>query len=137
RLIYGTLIRATPNGDFVPDMASSWKVVNPTTLDLKIRKTTFTDGAPFDAAAVKAGLERNLKTQFTATFTPTFFNIDQIDVTGPQSLRIRMKTPSAGLLVDALTGPEALIVSPKAAQDPSIDLNKTPVGAGPFILDRN
>src|SRR3546814_692913 len=51
RLIWDTLIYRDPTtGDYKPSLATSWKWVDPTTLDFELRKgVTFQNGEPFNA----------------------------------------------------------------------------------------
>lgn len=133
--VYSTLIRPTASGEYVPDLATEVKIVNPSRIDITLRRgVVFSDGAPFNAQAVKFGLERNLATKFPAGFYAPFFQIQKITVTGSHSLRLDLKSPVAGMVYSLLADTSGFIVSPKAAADPSINLNRTPVGAGPFLL---
>src|ERR1019366_604836 len=59
--IYAGLLRETSSGAYVPDLASAATVVNSSTLDITIRSgLVYSNGTPLNAAAVKAGFERNL-----------------------------------------------------------------------------
>jgi len=58
--IYGTLLRTTPNGGYVPELATRATIVDPQTIDIQLRKgVVFSDGEPFTANAVRAGLLHN------------------------------------------------------------------------------
>jgi peptide/nickel transport system substrate-binding protein len=61
-MIYNALIRYDENMKFVPDLALAWKVgEDEVTWTFQLREgVRFHDGAPFDAHAVKASLERVL-----------------------------------------------------------------------------
>jgi peptide/nickel transport system substrate-binding protein len=59
--IYAGLLRETDSGALVPDLASAAKVASPTTIDITVRPgVVYSNGTPLNAAAVKAGFERNL-----------------------------------------------------------------------------
>ena len=51
--VFGTLIRRdTTTNKAVPNLAESWKIVDPSTFEFTLRKDlTFHDGTPLDAAA--------------------------------------------------------------------------------------
>jgi len=131
--IYGGLLRQTPSGAFLPDLASKVTVPNPSTIDLVIRSgAVFSDGTPFTAAAVKAGLERNVATTHQGAFTPYLFAISSIDQTGTNGLTLNFSQPVANLFYPYLSDEESFIVSPTAAAAGTLGTH--PVGAGPFML---
>ena len=131
--IYGGLLRETPSGDFVPDLASKVTVVNPSTIYITVRPgEVFSDGTPFTAAAVKAGLERNITTTNKSGFNTSLYAISSIDVTGTDSLVLNFSQPVANTFYPLLANQEAFIVSPTAAAAGT--LGTDPVGAGPFMF---
>jgi peptide/nickel transport system substrate-binding protein len=131
--IYDGLLRETSSGSFVPDLASSVTVANPSTIDIQIRPgEVFSDGTPFTAAAVKAGLERNINTTNKGGFLPSLYQISSIDVTGPDSLVLNFSQPVASIFYPNLASQESFIVSPKAAAAGT--LGTDPVGAGAFMF---
>ncbi len=131
--IYGGLLRETPSGTFVPDLASKVNVVNPSTIAIVVRPgEVFSDGTPFTAAAVKAGLERNITTTNRSGFNTSLYDISSIDVTGPTSLVLNFSQPVANTFYPLLANQEAFIVSPTAAAAGT--LGTDPVGAGPFMF---
>lgn len=131
--IYAGLLRLTPSGSYVPDLASKVTVTDPQTIDITLRpKLVFSDGTTLDAAAVKAGIERNQGTSNQAGFNAALFEISSIDVTDPQSLTLHFSTPVASTFYPQLADQDTFIVSPKAAAGGDLEAN--PVGAGPFAL---
>ena len=131
--IYGGLLRETPSGTFVPDLASKVTVVNPSTINVTVRPgEVFSDGTPFTAAAVKAGLERNITTTNKSGFNTSLYDISSIDVTGTDSLVLNFSQPVANTFYPLLANQEAFIVSPTAAAAGT--LGTDPVGAGPFMF---
>lgn len=53
--------RPTASGELVPDLAEKATIVDANTIEVTLREDlTFSDGTPFDADAVKTGLERSL-----------------------------------------------------------------------------
>ena len=131
--IYGGLLRETPSGTFVPDLASEVTVVNPSTIDITVRSgEVFSDGTPFTAAAVKAGLERNITTTNKSGFNTSLYDISSIDVSGTDSLVLNFSQPVANTFYPLLANQESFIVSPTAAAAGT--LGTDPVGAGPFMF---
>ncbi len=132
--IYGGLLRLTPSGATVPDLAESVTVPDPQTIDVQLRAgVVFSDGTPFTADAVKAGLERTIHTEHPAGFNAQLFDISGIDATGPRSLTLHFSQPVANTFYAQLADEESFIVSPTAVAD-NVDLDTHPVGAGPFLL---
>ena len=71
--IYAGLLRETTSGAYVPDLASSVTIPNSTTIDVQMRPgLVYSNGTPLNAAAVKAGYERNLANPHTGAGTPPF-----------------------------------------------------------------
>src|SRR5918997_5794381 len=65
------LFEFTPNGDgFEPRLATEWRQVDDTTLQLKLRpNVTFTNGEPFNAEAAKFSIETVIKAPAYTAFT--------------------------------------------------------------------
>jgi peptide/nickel transport system substrate-binding protein len=124
--IYGRLMRANADGSAVPDQAKSVTVVDDSTIDIEVREgQTFQDGSPFDAAAVKAGLELNANAG-EAPIAAAFEGVDSIEVTGANSLRIAIADGKARSWSDTyLAGWQTTIVKPD-------EDFQNPVGAGPM-----
>ena len=58
--IYDTLVHKQPGNKLVPGLLESWKVQDPSTIDLTLRDgLTFSDGTPLDAAALQQALQHN------------------------------------------------------------------------------
>jgi peptide/nickel transport system substrate-binding protein len=129
-MLYGRLLRPTQEGDLVPDQAESTLVVDPNTIDITVRAgQTFSDGTPFDAAAVKAGLERNLALGDRAVFSEPFFDLTAVDVTSPSTVRLTIADGKAASWHDTfLPGFQTTITKP--GQTDFTD----PIGAGPFTM---
>ncbi|HEX4366734.1 MAG TPA: ABC transporter substrate-binding protein [Rhodopila sp.] len=119
------------NLHIVPQLALSYEWADPKTLILHLRpNVTFQDGEPFDAAAVKYGLERHLTMQ--GSFRRAEISvIDHVEVVDPLTVRLVLKSPSSPLLA-ILTDRAGMIVAPKAAQAEGKDFGLHPVCNGPF-----
>jgi ABC-type transport system substrate-binding protein len=139
-LIYGTLMRPAVSGGYEPWLAESAEVVDPSTVRVTIREgITFSDGAVYDAEAVRTGILRNrdhpASQSVTASRHSLFRNLTDVVVDGPLQVSFRLDQPVAGEFLAVLAGREAAVPSPKAIAA-GADLNAAPVGAGPYLLER-
>ena len=81
-----------------PDLATKATIVDPSTIDVELRSgVKFSDGTPFDAQAVKTGVERTLAAA-TTQYPAEFKDLQSVTVTGPLSLRLALSQPVAGAL---------------------------------------
>ena len=79
RQYYGTLIGWDENLKFIPWLATSWKLINPTTWEFKLRKgVKFHDGSPFTAEDVKFSFERALSK--TSDFRIKIKNVKEVKI---------------------------------------------------------
>jgi ABC-type transport system substrate-binding protein len=129
--IYDTLTHTNPlNGELEPGLAESWEVVDDQTVELTLREgVTFHDGSPFDAEAVKSGLERNAADDAAQT-AASFATIESIEAVDELTVRINLSAPVAGSIPAILSGREGMIVAPSALETADTE----PVGAGAFRL---
>ncbi len=133
--IHSGLVRVDPQGNIIPDMATSWDIKDEgRTYIFHLHKgITFHDGTPADAAAIKWNIEYILDPA-NAVDTRIFFRpIAAVDVLDDATLQIRLKEPSADFLM-VLGGYYMgfLVASPTAVQQWGKDYKFHPVGAGPF-----
>lgn len=91
---------------------------------------TFSDGAPVDAAAVKASLDASRQ---SVALAPLLDPIDTVEVVDDHTVRVELRTPWAAF-AQILAEQPGLVGAPemRAAADPA----RLPVGSGPFVLDR-
>jgi peptide/nickel transport system substrate-binding protein len=129
---YDTLIHEAPDGKFVAGLATSWEYKTPTEFDLTLRKgVTFTDGAAFNAAAVKANIDHDKAT--VGPKTAQLASVSSTEVLSTYKLAIHLSTPNPALPY-VFSQAMGMIASPTALKDlPALYLN--PVGAGPYKLD--
>jgi peptide/nickel transport system substrate-binding protein len=134
-LVYGSLLKPAGSGKLVPSLARSATVIDPQTIEVKLRDgIAFSDGTRLDASAVKAGIERNLAVPAPhPQFRAELGDIESVEVVDPLTVRLHLSVPAAAAVYPLLAGIETFIVSPTAVTN-GTDLNKNPVGAGPFLL---
>ena len=117
--------------EIIPQLATGYTYEDPTTLRIDLRAgVKFHDGTTMDAEAVKYSLNRHLTLPGSGR-KGEISTIDSIEVAGPLSVKLHLKTPTAPLLAQ-LTDRAGMIVSPKAAEAAGKDFALHPVCAGPF-----
>ncbi len=78
-----------------PELAESWKQVDPKTIELKLRQgVKFHDGTDFNAEAAKWSLDR-MATHPKSLSKRLGENFDKLEVVDPYTLKISYKRPSA------------------------------------------
>jgi len=137
-MLYDTLIRRDfTNGDkLVPSLATEWKRVDDTTLDLTLRKgVTWHDGAPFSAADVKYTFDRVLmQTPKLEASGPAYFPFARVEVLDDSRVRIVTTQPDP-VLEKRLASGGAQIIPAAYHQRVGTDVFRMkPVGTGPFKL---
>jgi len=123
--------------NIVPQLAvSSETSEDGKTVILKLRSgVKFHDGAPMDAAAVKASLDRHM-TMPGSFRKPELAAVDQVEVIDALSVRLVLKSPFSPLLAQ-LADRAGMIMSPKAIAEGGDKFGLKPVCAGPFkFLER-
>jgi len=139
RQFLDSLVSELPDGRVVPWLADSWTVSpDGLTYTFKLKQgVRFTDGEPFDAAAVKANFDQILdpKTQSTTDLVYLKSYYKGVEVVDPATVKILLRRPYSPLL-QALSQAFFGIESPKATAR-GLKVNcQSPVGTGPFKVKR-
>jgi peptide/nickel transport system substrate-binding protein len=130
--IYGDLFELGAKGQTVPDLASGYQLSpDAKTLTLTIRKgVVFSDGTPFNAAAVVSNLKADLASPSTAN-PPV--SVASVAATGPLTVVIKLKAPDGAIVNQFQDSLFNWIASPTAEKKLGAkQFGMTPVGAGPF-----
>ena len=133
RSIYDSLVVALPDHQFGPWLAKAWEVSpDGLTYTFKLRDDVrFHDGTRFDAAAVKANLDR-IKDPKNALFTATDLGSHQAtNVVDDFTVQVVFATPFPAFIA-SLSKTNFGIVSPAAIAKFGPLVNANPVGTGPF-----
>ncbi len=132
--IFETLFYMTPDGKLEPLLAQSFAVTGPTEYTIKLRQDVkFTDGTPFDSAAVKANLEWVLKTENKAGFRSLIDMVTEIKTPDANTVVLTTKNPFVPLQFHLSHGGVAM-VSPAALAKGEEFLAANAIGTGPFKL---
>jgi peptide/nickel transport system substrate-binding protein len=129
---YDTLILREPDGKLSPMLATEWEYnddATELTVDLRT-DVTFSDGAEFNAEAVKANLEHfkaangRQATQLGA--------LESVDVVDEDTVQINLVAPDPAFEIN-LSQAAGLMGSPEALGTDGI--KAAPVGSGPYVID--
>lgn len=134
--LFDALVNVDAAGRLVPGLALSWRAVNPTTWEFKLRPgVKFHDGSPFTADDAIFSLERPAKLIGSpGPFTSYTRQIVASEAVDALTLRLKTATPYGALPLDMST---IFIVSKKTAANATTDdfnSGRAVVGTGPFKL---
>jgi len=97
--IYDNLIEQGPDGKLVPGLAESWKVDDPKTITMTLRKgVKFQNGEDFNADAAKFSIDRMKDPATKSGVASKYASIDKVTVVDPYTIRLSLKKPDASLL---------------------------------------
>ena len=98
--IYDRLLRIDAKGDYVPELATSWKISDDQLkITFKLRKdVVFHDGTPFDAEAARFNLARLMNKADATQVYSWFTEVAAVDVVDKGTVQITMKKPNAEIL---------------------------------------
>src|SRR5215470_355092 len=128
RHIFDPLLDVTNDSKFVPALAESWEVVNPTTWRFALRRgVTFHDGSPFNADSVVYTLRRvRDNTKLIKSFV--YQDLAEVEKDGDYAVVVTTKRPF-GSLPSHLT---MLGMLPPSAGKGEDAFFQKPIGTGPF-----
>ncbi|MCL2395085.1 MAG: ABC transporter substrate-binding protein [Acidimicrobiaceae bacterium] len=138
--IFGDLFEQGPKGQLVPDLATGYKFTNGgKTLVLHLRHgVRFSDGTPFNAAAVAFNFQRNMDPKNASAALTVTSAISSVTTPDNYTVDLHLSRPDAELPNSFLTYPINYIPSPTAFQKMGLkNFSLKPVGAGPFEVVSN
>jgi peptide/nickel transport system substrate-binding protein len=127
--------RDVKTGKVGPSLAVSWKNVDESTWEVKLRKgVKFHDGTPFTARDVKATFDRVLNPENKLTARGNHAKIKSVEVVDDLTARFKTDGPYP-LFVERLTA--QVMQSEKAIKDKGHEwMQDNPVGTGPYKLQK-
>ncbi|MCP5086879.1 MAG: twin-arginine translocation pathway signal protein, partial [Rhodobacteraceae bacterium] len=142
RMIYDRLVQVAPDGSVTPWAAKSIDIVDDTTVDIVLRDgMKFHDGKPVTIEDVKFTFDyhKQWKAPF---FISSLKKFESVEITGANSLRIKLTAPHAPLMINFFCSifilPQHIWkdIPEKAKVDDVLNFaNEAPVGSGPFKFD--
>ncbi|HYF13281.1 MAG TPA: peptide ABC transporter substrate-binding protein [Candidatus Paceibacterota bacterium] len=137
-LVYSGLLRATPQGEYVPDLAQSYSI-SPDGLvyTFTLRKDAlFHDGEKVTAQDILFTIQ---KIQDPAIKSPLRANWNGVvtEVVDERTVRFVLRSPYAPFVQNLTVGilPAHLWQQASAEEFPFSELNTSPIGSGPFSVD--
>jgi len=127
--------RDLKTGKVGPSLATSWKTLDDTTWEVKLRHgVRFHDGTPFTARDVKASFDRVLDPEKKLTARGNHVKIKSVEVVDDHTVRFRTDGPYP-LFVERMT---ALVMqSDKVIREKGHEwMQENPIGTGPYKLVR-
>jgi len=131
-----SLVSLDGTGAPIPWLATSWTEADDSlSWQFTLRDdVVFSDGTPFNAAAVKANIEH---VQDPATASSTGYlavgKVTSVEEISDTVVQLNLSSPDSALL-ESLTQPWVAIQSPTALARTSDENCESPVGTGPFVV---
>lgn len=126
------LIEFTPNAnEFEARLATEWKQIDPTTLQLKLRQgVKFTNGEDFDAESAKFSIEVLVNARAYASFASPIAGAEVVD---KHTLNIKTKSPTL-LHMPALAMGSFQYPAKYFKEVGEEEFGRKPIGTGPYKL---
>ncbi len=132
-----SLVSRNTDGKIIPWLASSWTPSDDgLSWDFTLRDdVTFTDGTPFDAAAVVANIAHvQDPTTLSSTGYLALGKVTGTEAVSSSVVRFTLSEPDSALL-ESLSQPWLAIESPTALLRSQDENCASPVGTGPFVVE--
>lgn len=138
--IYSSLVKYDPYkfGVVVPDLAERWQISKDgRTYTFWLRAAKWQKGyGDVTARDVKFSFERQNDPKVASTNRAQTEIIDSVEVINERELRIHLKAPNPGFLIEVAAFRPGFIVNARALSDLGSRYLSSPVGSGAYILER-
>ncbi|PJE74210.1 MAG: hypothetical protein COV01_01805 [Candidatus Taylorbacteria bacterium CG10_big_fil_rev_8_21_14_0_10_41_48] len=137
-LVYSGLVRATPDGNFIPDLAERYSVSSDGLIYTFILRedAVFHDGTPVTADDVEFTV---MRAQDSMLKSPKRLNWEgiQVEKSGNKEVKFTLKQPYSPFIANATMGilPQHIWKTLESDQFPFSQYNVNPIGSGPYRLD--
>lgn len=137
-MVYDKLVSYGSDGRIEPCLAESWEISEDGlvyTFNLR-PNVKFSDGSPFDAAAVAKNFEAIMANRKRHSWQEITNRIEKWEVTGPLTFRLTLNAPYSPALYDLSAFRPYRFLSPAAFPDNGLTAEgiKAPIGTGPWKL---
>lgn len=134
-LVYSGLLKATPSGDYLPDLASDYTISpDGTTYTFHIRpNATFQNGTPVTADDIVFTIQKTQDPELKSPKRANWVGV-MVTATDPHTVQFTLKAPYAPFIENLTLGilPKSLWQNISDDEFPFSNLNTSPVGSGPF-----
>ena len=134
--IYDSLVERDQDERIQPDLAESWKIINDTTVEFKLRQgVKFSNGEPFNAAVVKYNFERvaGLMPDAKKTLNARDYkSIKGVNIIDDYTVQIVTQHPDPLLL--SYVAQKYMVPIEYTKKDDFKALSSKPIGTGPYTL---
>jgi peptide/nickel transport system substrate-binding protein len=128
--MFDSLIGRDADGRIVPELAESWRLLDDSTWQFRLRKgVLFHDGEPFNAEAVRFTCQRVLDPNQKSPNRANIAELSRVDVVDDATVNLVTVRPYAPLLNRLIDFP---IVPPKYTTEHAKEFALRPVGTGPY-----
>ncbi|WP_029136408.1 ABC transporter substrate-binding protein [Nakamurella lactea] len=135
-LVYDRLTMLDDKDQVVPGLATEWAFAKDgSSLELTLRKDVkFHDGTPFNAAAVKANIERG-QTLEDSSLKASLQSIAKVEVVDDYTVKLDLAKGSGVSLPSVFATDAGMMVSPKAIESGAkLEDGKVDAGSGPYVV---
>ncbi|WP_347266616.1 glutathione ABC transporter substrate-binding protein [Paracoccus sp. (in: a-proteobacteria)] len=135
RLVYQGLFGFDKDMKQIPLLAESYEAnENATEFTIKLRPgIKFHDGTDFNAEAVKINIDTLRNPDNKLSRRSLVQMVQEVQVTGPLTVKLILSEPF-GAMIASLAHPGAMMISPAALEKYGKDIDRNPVGTGPFLF---
>src|SRR5215510_12095316 len=136
-LIYDGLVRFNERMQIEPQLATEWSTsADGLTWTFKLRRgVSFQDGTPVNADAVVFHIERQIDPKGNAANRPLWDPIASIKKLDDFTVAITTHRPY-GALLNTLAHGSGGVVSPDAVKKQGANFKVSPIGAGPYMVEK-
>lgn len=132
--MYETLLTPDEDGELQPLLAEDYEV-DDDGLDytFQLREdVTFSDGAEFNAEAVKVNFDRIIDSEGSINGYKSLRNVEDIEVTDEYEIKITLDDRNSQFLDKVST---IRLASPEALEDEDVDFGEESYGTGQFVME--
>ncbi|MCC7165271.1 MAG: hypothetical protein IT331_22425 [Anaerolineae bacterium] len=128
--LYNGLTEFNPDMELIPSLAESWEASDDLlTYTFKLRPgVKFHNGREMTAEDIKWNYERVLDPALGSQIRNNVQEIEKIEILDPLTIRFTLSSPSVTLPIGAQ---ELRIIAPESLEN----INKAPIGTGPFMYE--
>ncbi len=134
--IYDALLERDWDEKIQPDLAESWRIINDTTVEFKLRRgIEFSNGEPFNAEVVKYNFERvaGLMADAKKTLNASDYkSIKEVKIIDDYTVQLITKYPDP--LVLSYVAQKYMVPIEYTKEDNFAKLATKPIGTGPYLL---